>query len=80
VVVVKAGDSMRLYLNGRLAGEKAEPWIGQMRGSVAKTHFGFNETINPRPLDGFLDDVAIYDRALSNEEVRNHHEATNQRF
>ncbi len=66
--VVTYGDTIRVYLNGQLSAEKPTPpdagvpagrfAIGRHSGSAEGHYF-----------PGALDDVLIYDRVLSNEEV-----------
>ncbi|MBI2338876.1 MAG: LamG domain-containing protein, partial [Deltaproteobacteria bacterium] len=70
--------SYRLYLNGELA-DIAEATIEFMANSTMDLYFGANLggddsgnfTINSNEaLDGMLDEIAIYSRALSTQEIR----------
>jgi hypothetical protein len=62
------GAHMRLYVNGELAATKAQgegpPW-GE--GDLV---IGCNPNYAPEVFDGKIDEVRIYDRALSGDEVR----------
>jgi len=74
VVVVKEPDELRLYVNGALvrsirgaetAGNDSDPYVftmGQM---------GFHPTM--RKFQGMVDELAIYRRALSPQEIREHY-------
>ena len=67
------GADFRLYVNGRLQGEKAlvktidyDPTIPWTIGSAAPP---FRAVGFPRTLNGVVDEVGIYNRALSAEEI-----------
>jgi hypothetical protein len=71
VVAVREGDSLQLYLDGKLVANGTDPnrlttglqlVLGQL----------YTETVE-RFFIGHVDEVAIYDRALSAEEIRQHH-------
>lgn len=72
VVAVKEGDELRLYLDGRLVQTASDP-----RPTPAGLHLVigqlYTETVE-RFFIGQLDEVAIYDHALSNEQIRRRHE------
>ena len=74
--VFKADDSMRIYTNGALAAElttgvpdgifesSADVWIGQYHAVWDRTQF-----------NGRIDEVAVYNRALSGAEIEAHYNA-----
>jgi hypothetical protein len=71
VVAVRNRDSLKLYLDGELA------QTGRATGSTPK---GLQLVVGQlytdslyRPYIGYLDELAIYDRALSAEEVEHHY-------
>lgn len=71
VVAVKDGTAMRLYVNGRLVGEDADdsqlpPGLRLLVGQLYPTR-------RVRPYIGQLDELALYDRALTSEEVQAHY-------
>ena len=58
------GSTMRLYLNGDEVGTKDVSGTADSGGWVRLSH-----SANDAALDGLLDDVRIYDRALSSTEI-----------
>ncbi|MGI5397100.1 LamG-like jellyroll fold domain-containing protein [Streptomyces sp. CA-251251] len=60
---------IRLYVNGTLAASEAftTPWLAVGEVSLGGTHHG-GKLISP--LQGAMDDVRLYDRAVSDDEVR----------
>jgi len=72
VAAVKDGTEMRLYVDGRQVG-KARDESPTPEGLHLVIGQLYTETVE-RFFIGQLDEVAIYDRALSPEEVRRHHE------
>jgi hypothetical protein len=75
VVAVKEGSTMRLYLNGDLTGTSEDPTslardlyleVGQLVG---------NHQIVP--FVGQMDELSVYNRALSEKEVKQHYKAMN---
>jgi hypothetical protein len=75
VVAVKEGSTMRLYLNGNLTGSVEDPTtlarglyleIGQLIGGHDKL-----------PFIGQLDELSVYNRALSEREIKQHYKAMN---
>jgi Concanavalin A-like lectin/glucanases superfamily len=69
-------QSSTLYVNGVADGA----WTGQQNGTTPTweggvTHLGWNSY--QQPLSGILDDVAIYNSALSASQVRTHYAAAN---
>lgn len=76
IALVRDGDRMRVYLNG-----DPQP---ELEGTVPRIKDGDgDDTIllgdardHSSPLEGKLDEVAIYDRILTLEEVRSHYQAS----
>jgi hypothetical protein len=67
-------QSMRLYLNGELAAQI--PTAGApFRASSDALHVGRGLTAGRFDFEGAVDEVAIYDRALSGERIRAHYRA-----
>lgn len=73
VACVKSADRMQLFLNGRLIGEQ------QQQDNLAKGLVALVGQISDGRIDrmyfGELDELAIYDRALSKDEIKTHYEA-----
>lgn len=71
LVAVKEGPTMRIYLNGKLVAEDFDstPLISGLSLIVGRLYS--SDTV--RPFVGQLDELAIYDRALSEEQVQRHH-------
>jgi hypothetical protein len=67
LVFVRGGTSVRIYINGALAGESIVNAIPP--DSSATCGFG---SFHGMPSDGELDEVAIYDRALGAAEIAAH--------
>jgi hypothetical protein len=71
VVASKDGARMRLYINGRLTGEGEDstPLPARMRLLVGRLY----PSRQVRPYIGQFDELAIYDRALTPEEIAQHY-------
>jgi hypothetical protein len=71
VVAIKDKSHMRLYFNGELAGEGEDltPLPPGMRLLVGRLY----PSRRVRPFIGQLDELAIYDRALSPKEIAKHY-------
>ncbi len=72
LVAVKDGSTMKLYINGQLAGEgedtnKLPTGLRLLVGRLYP-----NSSSSVRPFIGQLDELAIYDRALTPEEIAKH--------
>ncbi len=65
-VFVKDGSSYKLFVNGTLVNEIYDDHL--MDGSGSNLIFGA-QLAWPQYLKGFLDDIAIYNRALTQEEI-----------
>jgi hypothetical protein len=77
-VAVKAPAEMRLYLNGRLVDSKeatGSPLPSGPRvlmGQLLPVSPQIEDEVTPRLFSGELDEVAFYERAISEEEIRQH--------
>jgi hypothetical protein len=79
LVAVKAPSEMRLYLNGQLVdSKKAEgalpAGVRVLMGQLLPVGSGVDEEVTPRLFSGELDEVALYDRELKEDEIRDHYE------
>jgi hypothetical protein len=74
VVLVRAGDQVRVHLNGRPEPEFVGRATVDPRLAGTEWYFG-GRSDNFANLEGKLAEAAIYDRALSAEEVARHYEA-----
>lgn len=63
-------DGMKMYLNGALMDSSAA--VGAMSGNSVALSVGYDSDGTAYRFDGTLDEVAIYDRALSAAEVNQH--------
>ncbi|WP_428304383.1 LamG domain-containing protein [Lacipirellula sp.] len=70
VVAVKDGDAMRLYVNGQLVGEGEDH--NELPSGLRLLIGRLYPSRNIRPFIGQLDEVALYDRALTPEEINQH--------
>ncbi|MEM6257589.1 MAG: LamG-like jellyroll fold domain-containing protein [Planctomycetota bacterium] len=81
VVVVKSQDRLQVFLDGQLVGDTpADPGIADnARLSIGltqkKENLGLPLQELARPMDGWIDEVAVYDRALSTGEIQTHWDA-----
>ena len=64
----RAGDMGRVYVNGVLEGERE--MTTDPVSTDARTKIGCRNDVNDLPFDGAIDDIRIYDRVLSYEEIR----------
>jgi hypothetical protein len=71
VVAVREGVSLRLYLDGKLVANGTDP-TRMTTGLQLVLGQLYTETVE-RFFIGHVDEVAIYDRALSADEIRQHH-------
>jgi hypothetical protein len=74
LVAVKEGSAMRLYMNGQLVGEgeDAKELPRGLRLLIGRLYP--NSPRSVRPFIGQLDELAVYDRALSLKEIAEHYE------
>ncbi|MBQ7527510.1 MAG: LamG domain-containing protein [Bacteroidaceae bacterium] len=71
-LICEADGEMKAYINGALVGEKNIDYNGQINTSLAALgrHWWYNNTTTSSRFIGSFDEVRIYNRALSIEEVR----------
>ncbi len=74
LVAVKDGPAMKLYINGELAGEGRDTneLPTGLRLLIGRLYP--NSSSSVRPYIGQLDELAIYDRALTPEEIAKHYQ------
>jgi hypothetical protein len=65
VITTEYGGSHRYYVNGELVAERSGYGFDRLRTDAGRTHIGMPKWA----FYGLVDDVRIYNRALSNEEV-----------
>jgi hypothetical protein len=81
IVGQKAGDTLELYVDGELVGtspakpveDEDEPVTGPCQVLVGRLKQWSTECSEVRPFEGRLDELAIYDRPLSADEIRRHY-------
>ncbi|MDD2666872.1 MAG: DUF2341 domain-containing protein [Methanocellales archaeon] len=73
----KTAGKMRLYLNGTDAGSKS--YSGNIRTSNIDLLMGCDDSL-AYFFDGAIDEVRIYNRALSPEEIRMHYQSEFQKY
>jgi len=79
VVATYDGSRMRLYLNGGQIGSRSES--GTVSTSGASVWIGGNPpSSTARPFDGLIDEVRIYDRALSSAEIQGNYNSGQGRY
>ena len=77
LVMVNNGIEMRIYINGHLAATK--PISGKIDAAPTLSIGRFNEFIYPdrrasdKEMAGQIDEVAIYNRCLDEQEIKEHH-------
>ncbi|UCG55129.1 MAG: LamG domain-containing protein, partial [Dehalococcoidia bacterium] len=69
VAAVYDGSTMKIYLNGQLIAS-ASPG-GTRDTNTAPVWMGDNPNTGQRPFDGIIDEVALFSRALTQEEIEN---------
>ena len=63
-----------MYLNGELVGKTSDPTqFGVSPGQILLGKLSVHRSEDHRTFYGRMDEVAIYHRALSTEEIRQHH-------
>ena len=67
--VRKANENARIYYNGVLQPSTSVPWTGGITYSGAELDLGRESDYGNRFFNGMIDEVAIYNRALSAQEV-----------
>ncbi|MFA7006534.1 MAG: LamG-like jellyroll fold domain-containing protein, partial [Verrucomicrobiia bacterium] len=71
------GQTMRLYMNGEECGTMPRP--GPVKPNTFHLCLGNYEIAHPAHFNGLLDEVRLYSRALTAEEVRRHYRAMSGR-
>jgi hypothetical protein len=73
VLCIRAGNTLRVFVDGKLDAEQTSPQIPEDIASSAPFQLGrfghHDGWANPR-YEGLLDDVRIYNRALTREEIK----------
>jgi hypothetical protein len=75
VIFVRNGDRVRVHLDGRAEPEIEGVFKSTLRAAVTELFFGGSND-GQFGLEGRLDEIAIYDRALEAGEIRDHYEAS----
>jgi hypothetical protein len=70
VVGTYDGGTFKIYINGELK-NSANYTLSGSSGTL--TRVGYYKSTSPQPWDGYIDEVAIYDRVLSQEEIQAHY-------
>ena len=68
LAAVYNGSAMQLYIDGKLEG--TQPWTGGIAKNDADVLIGENIEQPNRSFDGLIDDVRIYNYALSEHQVK----------
>jgi hypothetical protein len=68
VAAVYDGSTMKIYLNGQLIANAAQAGTRET-STTAEVWMGDNPNTDFRPFDGIIDEVAVFDRALTQEEI-----------
>jgi len=68
VAGVYDGSTMRVYVDGKL--DSTQPWTSGISRNDAEVLIGENAERTGRSFDGLIDDVRIYDYALSEGEIK----------
>jgi hypothetical protein len=71
IVAVKEGAQMRLYINGELVGAEEDP--APLSPGLHMLVGRLYSARNIRPFKGQMDELALYGRALSAQEVQSHY-------
>jgi hypothetical protein len=77
ILITKINDSINLYLNGEIS--SVASITSNISPSVADLRIGgdeINSVDNAKFWSGLLDDIAIYNRALTEQEIQNLHTST----
>ncbi len=71
-VIYKPSTYLRIYINGKLDAETTNGVISSIYNSSAPLWIGINydNTVSNRDLEGQIDDIRIYNYALTNEQVK----------
>ena len=66
-------DQIRLYVDGAVQGAAPAAYTSGFGSSKAELNIGWLDILDGFHFPGILDEVALYDGALSDEEIRKHH-------
>jgi hypothetical protein len=69
-----ANHDGRIYYNGMLQPSTSVPWSGAIGYSGAELDIGRQSDFSNRYFNGFIDEVAIYNRVLTESEVQQHYQ------
>ena len=69
VVLVRDGSTVRVYLNGNPEPEIAQSNVSESPAGLKQFYFG-GRSDNVDNWEGRLDEIAVFDRALSSDEIR----------
>lgn len=61
------GEEARIYIDGQL--DSAKPFVGDLAPNGQEFWIGMRNTNKPIPATGIIDEVRVYDRALSAAEI-----------
>jgi hypothetical protein len=70
VVLIRDGDDVRVYLNGTTTPEISAKVSAEFSKRLAQLYFG-GRTDNDSNWEGRLDEIAVFDRALTPQEIEN---------
>jgi hypothetical protein len=76
LVAVKDGDDMRVYVNGEIAASHTDPTA--LAGTLHVQCGQLRVREGTRQFIGHMDELAVYDRALSPDEIQSHYRAATQ--
>jgi hypothetical protein len=68
VAAVYDGSTMKIYINGQLIANAAQAGTRET-STTAEVWMGDNPNADSRPFDGIIDEVAVFSRALTQEEI-----------
>jgi len=74
IVVTQNGTAPKIYFNGQLMGEVSQGSnLSAWTSSITSNHNSFGERIGDGYFNGSIDEVRIYNRSLSVDEIYRHH-------
>lgn len=65
------GSNVRVYVNGSYEGSGSQTISGTINNSLSNVKFGYKSSSNVDYLKGTVDEVNVYNRALTSDEVKN---------
>jgi hypothetical protein len=69
IAAIYDGSRVRIYVNGQLTGTGSQDISGNILNSDSEVHFGKSSSANIDYFNGMLDEVRVYNRALSADEI-----------